>query len=640
MALRWVSGNRAEEGGLNMKRTISNILFFVLLGCVFFGAIIVNNTYLQTVNVDLTSEKIYSLSKGSEQIAASVKEPITLYLFFSESTSNGMTVIRDYKVRVESLLKEYERLSKGKVRLQVIDPQPFSEAEDRAASFGLTAASTGVGQDTIYFGLAATNSLDDAMVIGFFDPQKEALLEYEISSLIYQLNDPEPIKLTIVSDLQLTGGQNPLSGQISPPNMMYQQLDEIFDLSIISASEDSLPDNTQILLLWHPQNINESLLFNIDQFLMAGGKALALLDPHYESDLMTANAAMGANSSVLELLATYGIDFNNTEVVLDALTGLEVRTQQQGGTTRHLGFLGLTKEQINNKDITTADLDTVNGASFGTVSIGNTGTLSQTVLLSSSSNSALMPASDYSATQDPVLLAQQFSSQEKQLTLAARYSGAAPSHFANRSIPNQQGNNAILTRTNRLNIVVVADADIAADRFWVQQSNFFGQTVSTPFADNSDFILNTLENLGGSEALIGIRSRGTFARPFVKVQEIQVLAEERFREQEKRLQAQLEQTEVELSQLQTQGDSLVLSAEQEAAIDAFTEKRVLIRKSLRDVQFQLQKDIDELGNILKLINIVAAPLILVIILFLSAKLLRKRAPKVVPVSIGDKKEAN
>lgn len=640
MALRWVSGNRAEEGGLNMKRTISNILFFVLLGCVFLGAIIVNNTYLQTVNVDLTSEKIYSLSKGSEQIAASVKEPITLYLFFSESTSNGMTVIRDYKVRVESLLKEYERLSKGKVRLQVIDPQPFSEAEDRAASFGLTAASTGVGQDTIYFGLAATNSLDDAMVIGFFDPQKEALLEYEISSLIYQLNDPEPIKLTIVSDLQLTGGQNPLSGQISPPNMMYQQLDEIFDLSIISASEDSLPDNTQILLLWHPQNINESLLFNIDQFLMAGGKALALLDPHYESDLMTANAAMGANSSVLELLATYGIDFNNTEVVLDVLTGLEVRTQQQGGTTRHLGFLGLTKEQINSKDITTADLDTVNGASFGTVSIGNTGTLSQTVLLSSSSNSALMPASDYSATQDPVLLAQQFSSQDKQLTLAARYSGAAPSHFANRSIPNQQGNNAILTRTNRLNIVVVADADIAADRFWVQQSNFFSQTVSTPFADNSDFILNTLENLGGSEALIGIRSRGTFARPFVKVQEIQVLAEERFREQEKRLQAQLEQTEVELSQLQTQGDSLVLSAEQEAAIDAFTEKRVLIRKSLRDVQFQLQKDIDELGNILKLINIVAAPLILVIILFLSAKLLRKRAPKVVPVSIGDKKEAN
>jgi ABC-type uncharacterized transport system involved in gliding motility auxiliary subunit len=640
MALRRFRSYRTEKGGLKMKITIANILFFVLLACVFLGATIVNNTYLQTVNIDLTSDKIYSLSKGSEKIAASVNEPISLYLFFSESTSVGMTTIRDYKARVESLLREYERLSKGKIRLEVIDPQPFSEAEDRAAEFGLTAASTGVGQDTIYFGLAATNSLDDAMVIGFFDPQKEALLEYDISSLIYQLDDPEPIKLTIVSDLQLAGGQNPLNGQITPPNVMYQQLDEIFDLSIISAAEETLPDNTQILLLWHPQNIDESLLFSIDQFLMAGGKALALLDPHYESDLMAASGAMGANNSTFELLATYGIDFDNTQVVLDALTGLDVRAQQQGGITRHLGFLGLRNAQINSKDITSADLDTVNGASFGTVSLGNTGTLSQTVLLSSSSNSALMPASEYSATQDPVLLSQQFSSQGKQLTLAARYSGAAPSHFANRSIPNQQDNDPKLTRTNKLNIVVVADADIAADRFWVQQSNFFGQTVSTPFADNSDFILNTLENLGGSEALIGIRSRGTFARPFVKVQEIQVLAEERFREQEKRLQAQLEQTEIELSELQTQGDSLILSPEQEAAIDAFTEKRVLIRKSLRDVQFQLQKDIDELGNILKLINIVAAPLILVIILFLSAKLFRKRAPKVTPFSMSDKKETN
>ena len=611
-----------------------------MLSCVFLGAITLSNTYLKNISVDLTTERIYSLSEGSEQIAANVNEPITLYLFFSESNSSGMTVIRDYKVRVESLLQEYERLSKGKIRLEVIDPQPFSESEDRAASFGLTAASTGVGQDTIYFGLAASNSLDDTMVIGFFDPQKEAFLEYDISSLIYQLNDPDPLKLTIVSDLQLAGGQNPLNGQISPANVMYQQLSEIFELSLISATDDALPDNTQILLLWHPQNISESLLFSIDQYLMAGGKTLALLDPHYESDLMATNRTVGTNSSALELLATYGINFDNTQVVLDALTGLEVRTQQQGDTTRHLGFLGLTKAQINNKDITSADLDSVNGASFGTISLGNTGTLSQTVLLRSSSNSALMSAAGYSATLDPALLAEQFNSQDKQFTLAARFSGAAPSYFAERINTNQQDNDNLLKRTNKLNIVVIADADIAADRFWVQQSNFFGQTVSTPFADNIDFILNTLENLGGSEALIGVRSRGTFARPFVKVQDIQVLAEERFREQEKRLQAQLEQTEIELSQLQTQGDSLALSPEQEAAIDEFTEKRMLIRKSLREVQFQLQRDIDELGNILKLINIVVAPLVLILILFLSAKLLRKRAPKVAFISSVVTKENN
>lgn len=609
-----------------MKKTFSNILLFSLLGAVFLGAMIVNNTYLQNINVDLTKEKIYSLSEGSQQIAADINEPITLYLFFSENTSSGMTVIRDYKARVESLLNEYQRLSKDMISLEVIDPEPFSEAEDRAASFGLTAAATGVGQETIYFGLAGTNALDDAIVIGFFDPQKEAFLEYDISSLLYQLNDPEPVNLTIVSDLQVAGGQNSLGGQTTPAYVLYQQLDEIFEVSLVSGSDEALPDNTQVLLLWHPQNINESLLLSVDQFLMKGGKALALLDPHYESDPMAKNGAVGANSSSLELLSAYGINIDTTQVVLDALTGLEVRNPA-GGTIRHLGFLGLTNAQINDNDITTGDLDSVNGASFGTVSLAENATLTQRVLLNTSVNSGLMPANDYAATQNPALFATKFSPGNKTLTLAARYSGAAPSFFASQNTKVDTDSEPLLKQTSRLNIVVIADADIAADRFWVQQSNFFGQTVSTPFADNGDFIINTLENLSGSENLIGIRSRGTFARPFSKVQEIQVVAEEKFREQEKRLQSQLEQTETQLSELQTQGDSLALSPEQEVAIEAFTEQRIAIRKSLRDVQFQLQKDIDELGNILKLLNIVVAPLALVILLFLSAKLCKKRAPK-------------
>lgn len=623
-----------------MKKTLSNILLFTLLSAVFLGAMIVNNTYFQNINIDLTKEKIYSLSKGSQQIAANVNEPITLYLFFSENNSSGMTVIRDYKARVESLLKEYQRLSKGKINLEVIDPEPFSEAEDRAASFGLSAAPTGVGQDTIYFGLAGTNSLDDAVVIGFFDPQKEAFLEYDISTLVYQLNDPEPVHLTIVSDLQVAGGENPLNGQVTPAYALYQQLEDIFAVTLMSSSDAGLPDSTQVLLLWHPQNINESLLLSIDQFLMGGGNALALLDAHYESDPLALNGAQGANSSSLELLTTYGIQFDSSQVVLDAMTGLEVRNPQ-GGTTRHLGYLGLTSSQINSNDITTGDLDSINGASFGTVSLTVGGTLSQTVLLSTSVNSSLMLASDYMATQNPALLANEFTSGNKMLTLAARYSGVAPSHFAAQDSDVEEGADTLLKQTNNLNLVVIADADIATDRFWVQQSNFFGQTVSTPFADNGDFIINTLENLSGSENLIGIRSRGTFARPFIKVQEIQVVAEEKFREQEKRLQSQLEQTETQLSQLQTQGDSLALSPEQEAAIEAFTEQRVAIRKSLRDVQFQLQKDIDELGNILKLINIVGAPLALVIILLLTAILFKKRAPKQIPSStpvIREKKE--
>ncbi|MFT7504202.1 MAG: ABC-type uncharacterized transport system involved in gliding motility auxiliary subunit [Gammaproteobacteria bacterium] len=607
-----------------MKNTFSSVLLFTLLGAIFLGAMVINNTFLNSISLDLTDQKIYSLSKGSQDIASSIDEPITLYLFFSQSNSTGMTAVRDYKARVESLLQEYVKLGNGNIVLELIDPEPFSDAQDKADSFGLTAAPTGTAQNTIYFGLAGTNSLDDAMVIGFFDPTKETFLEYDISSMLYKLSEPEIVQLTIVSDLQVAGGQNPLTGATTPAYVLYQQLQEMFEVSLISSSDESLPDNTQLLLLWHPQNINETLLQSIDQFLMQDGKALALLDAHYESDPMTQMGSVGANSSILPLLSTYGIMFDSSAVVLDALTGLEVRSSE-GDINRHLGFLGLTSDQINNNDITTSDLDSINGASFGTLALTANSQLSQTVLLNSSTSSDLMPSQNYMATRDPTVFTDNFTKGDKHFILAARYSGQASSYFADLQITSNA--QALVTQTANINLVVIADADLAADRFWVQQSNFFGQAVFTPFANNGDFILNILENLSGSAELIGVRSRGTFARPFTKVQAIQAVAEEKFRAQEKRLQGQLEQTETQLAAIQTQGDSLALSAEQEAAIASFTEQRVAIRKSLRDVQFQLQRDIDELGNILKLINIVAAPLVLVLLLLLTAKLFKKRAPK-------------
>ncbi|GAB54420.1 hypothetical protein GPUN_0267 [Glaciecola punicea ACAM 611] len=606
-----------------LKTIFFNIIIFGLLGALFLGAMVFNNMYANSVGIDLTERKIYSLSKGSQKIAADTKAPITLQLFFSESNSTGMTALRDYKARVQSLLQEYVKLGKGNIHLEIIDPEPFSEAQDSAAAFGLTAASTGSFQNTIYFGLAGTNNLGDTMVIGFFDPSKEAFLEYDISTLLYSLNEPEIAKLTIVTDLEIAGGENPLNGKTTAAFVLYQQLEKMFDITLISSSTKSLPSNTDVLLLWHSQNINEALLFSIDQFLMRQGRALALVDAHYESDLMAQMGSVGVNSSFLPLLASYGIKFDNENVVLDALTGLEVRNPA-GGLIRHLGFLGLTREQINPNDITTTDLDSINGASFGTLSLGSNSLLSQTVLLSSSAANDLMPAQRYMATRNPAVFAEKFTKGDEAFILAARYSGSAVSHFADAQAPDGEN---IIRRTNSLNLVVIADADIAADRFWVQSSNFFGQMVSTPFANNGDFIINTLENLSGSDGLIGIRSRATFDRPFTRVQVIRLIAEENFRAQEKRLQKQLEQTEKALAQLQIPDNNVALSAEQEATINGFTEQRMAIRKSLREVQFQLQRDIEALGDILKLINIVLAPVVLVLLLLLIAKICRKRAPK-------------
>ena len=606
-----------------MKKLLFNVLLLAVLVAILLGATFLSNKFTNTMSIDLTDEKIYSLSAGSQNIAKTLNEPITLNLYFSQTSSVGMTAIRDYKSRVASLLQEYVKLSKGKLQLRVIDTLPFSEAEDQAVSFGLIAATNGEDEDAIYFGLVG-KSENDTVVIGFFDPAKEAFLEYDISSLLHKLNNPTPVRLTIVSDLQIAGGQNPLTGVKTPSFVLYQRLQEMFDVSLISSSDELLPANTQLLMLWHPQNINHSLLVSIDQFLMKQGKAMVLLDPHYESDPMAQMGSVGVNASSLPLLASYGINFDSENIVLDSITGLDVRNPD-GGVSRHMGFLGLTLDQINTKDITSSDLDTINGASFGTLALGTNSLLTQTTLLSSSASNSLVSAQTYMATRNPAAFAQNFSKSDIPFTLAARFTGPAQSHFANELA--SVSDDDFVAQSNNLTMVVIADADIAADRFWVQLSSFFGETISTSFADNADFILNTLENLSGSSGLIGIRSRASVAKPFLKVQAIRVAAEEKFKQQEQRLQQDLEQTELKLEELQNANDSLALSNDEQRTIADFTKQRANIRKSLREVQFQLQRDISKLGDKVKVANIVVAPILLVLMLLLFAKLLSRRAPK-------------
>jgi len=606
-----------------MKKTFYNSLFYALLAAVYFVAVLINHQFLKGHSLDLSEDQVYSLSQGSKDILNKIDEPIKLYLFFSDTSSTGLTGIRDYALRVETLLRQYERLSEGNITLEMIDPVPFSEAEDRAASFGLTEAGNGTDSNSIYFGLAGTNSLDDVKTIRFFDPQKESFLEYDISKLLYQLSRPEPINLTLLSDVDLAGGENPVTGSISAPSVLYQQLQQFFNVTLLATSNSELPANTDILIALHPQNLTQSLLNSVDQFFMRGGKGIVFIDPHYESQALAQMAVTGPNRSNFPLLAYYGIKVNTSEVVLDSLNGLEVRGPQDN-TIRHLGFLGLGKDNINTQDVASAELDTINGASFGTISIANENKLTLEVLLESSENTSLLNANSYALVQDPEALGTMFTNEKKKRILAARIKGRASSYV---STLDALGINDFIGETSNLNLVVVADADITADRFWVQQSQFFGETVFTPFANNADFIINILENLGGSEDLIGIRSRGTFLRPFTKVQAIQAVAEEKFREQEQLLQVQLEQTEAQLVKLHSQSDNLNLSPEQQTAIDNFTKQKIQIRKSLRDVQFQLDEDINDLGDKLKLLNIVVAPLLIVLLLYITSRVFRKKAKR-------------
>lgn len=607
-----------------MLNKFSTSVIVALVAILFFSLVILNNQLLDSVRLDLTENQVYSLSAGSKNIMDDIDEPINVYFFFSEKSSKGMTSLRNYANRVESLLEEYSKVANGKINLQVIDPEPFSEAEDQANQFGLTAATVGPAGEAIYLGLAATNALDDQKVIAFFDPQQESFLEYEVSKLLYQLASPDPVNVTVLTDLAITGGQNPMTGQFDPAWTFYTQLEQLYSVQKIGSDVESLPTNTDVLVLIHPQSLSETLIYDIDQYVMKGGRVLLFVDPHNESDQMAMMAGGGANGSDLSsLFATLGIEFSSQEVVLDALAGLDIRTAN-GGVAKHMGFLGLGVEQLDREDVTTAGLEVINGASFGAFSRKDDATSRWLPLLTSSSNATKMNVEQYAMTRDPQELSRDFAASGETYVLAARLSGLANSSFD--VAPEGVENTPHVASTSELNVVVVADTDLLTDRFWVQQANFFGQTIFTPFANNGDFITNAVENLGGSNALISIRSRGTFARPFTVVDALTVKAEEKFRQQEQILQQQLAETEAQLAQLQEQqmeGGALVLSPQQQEAVDEFMQKKIEIRKALRDVRHQLDKDIEQLGNWLKFINIAVAPIILMLVLMLLSRLFRR-----------------
>ncbi|MFT4937058.1 MAG: ABC-type uncharacterized transport system involved in gliding motility auxiliary subunit [Paraglaciecola sp.] len=617
-----------------MTNKLSTPLSMALILIVFFAFVLLNNQFLSSLRLDLTENQVYSLSDGSKKILADIDEPINLTFFFSDKASKNMTGLRNYATRVESLLEEYTSLAEGNIKLQLTDPEPFSEQEDLANQYGLTGANIGAAGESIYMGLAASNALGDQEIIAFFDPQKESFLEYEISKLIFQLSNPKPVKITLLTDLPISGGQNPMTGQMDPAWTFYSQLEQLYKVENIASDAVEVPEETDVLILIHPKGLNENLLFSIDQFVMHGGNSLIFVDPHNESDqlAMMAGTGMGGNSSTLEKLFTaWGIQFNEKEVLLDAMAGLDIRTQT-GDVTRHFGFIGLGPEQLHRDDVTTSSLEIINGASFGTFSQTEQAKSDWLPLLHSTKNADLLDVTSYSMTRDPKELALKYQSDNRQYVLAARVSGMANSAFE--QVPDGMDVDNYADSTDALNVILVGDTDILADRFWVQQANFFGETVFTPFANNGDFFTNAVENLGGSNALISIRSRGTFARPFSRVDELTLQAEQKFREQEQLLQRQLEETEMQLSQLQSQqveGGPLVISPEQQEAVDNFMQQKIQIRKALRDVRHQLDKDIESLGNRLKLINVAVAPIMLVLVLMFFARVLRKKS-KLPPVT--------
>jgi ABC-type uncharacterized transport system involved in gliding motility auxiliary subunit len=320
---------------------------------------------------------------------------------------------------------------------------------------------------------------------------------------------------------------------------------------------------------------------------------------------------MGQASNLPELFRGWGIEFDATQVVADAQLALQINTGFGGRPSRHYGYLGISSAQMSASDIVTTELDTINTAMPGRIRLADDSKATLEPLLTSSSASSMMPATRFTYLPDPSSLQNGFVASGETQVIAARIGGTLPSAF-----PNRDDETHLAESAEPVNLIVVADVDMLGDHLWVQVQNFFGQQVANAFASNGAFVINALENLAGSSDLIAVRSRGTFSRPFTKVNELRVDAEARFRETEQRLQQELAETERRLGELQSTREdtgSLLLTGEQQSEIDRFVDQRASIRKELRAVQRGLDKDIENLGTILKIINIGLMPLLLTIV---------------------------
>jgi len=599
----------------------------LLLAVAFVAAVIISNQLFKGLRIDLTENNLYTLSDGTARILENIDEPINLYFYFSDQATEGVPSLRDYANRVREMLGEFADASRGKLRLSVIDPLPFSEDEDRAAQFGLQGVQLGATPDPVYMGLAGTNSIGDEETIAFFQPDKESFLEYDLAKLVSTLASPERDIIGLVSGVSMTGQFDPQSQRMQPAWVVYQQAQQLFEIRDLGTSFEAVPDDVGLLWIVQPKNLSNATQYAIDQFVMRGGKALIFVDPVAAIDAVQAEGMpqgmppMGQASDLPLLFEEWGIQFKSEEVVADAQLALSINSGFGSRPTRHYGYLGITPDRMSATDIVTAELSTINAAMAGRLQLADESEATLEPLLTSSPASSMLPATRFSFLPDPSALQDGFAPGDEALIVAARIGGTLPSAYPNgkpsTEIDDEKEDTTghLATSSEPVNLIVVADVDMLSDPMWVQVQSFFGQQIANSFASNGAFVVNALENLTGSTDLIAVRSRGSFSRPFSKVEELRVGAEARFRETEQRLQQELAETERRIGELQSSREdtgSLLLTAEQQAEIDRFIDQRASIRKELRAVQRGLDKDIEDLGTLLKVINIGLVPLLLTV----------------------------
>ena len=612
----------------------------IAIGLLVLGLVLVN--YLASsvpVRIDATAESIYSLSDGTRRMLGKIEEPVSVDLYFSKDASGLPIAYKNYAARVQEMLRQYVRAARGKVTLNIINPRPDTPEEEKATAVGLTPQVAQQGGEQFFFGLIVTQA-DQQKTIAAFTPQREQFLEYDLSKLIYSVQQLDKRKLGLITSLPLQGTSPQemqmmmmMRRQPQPSQTVMSELEQSFRIITVESSANELPGDLDALMVVHPQGLSPKLQFAIDQFILGGKPVFLALDPssqHFKrqgnpQQMMMGGGAQNVTSDLPTLLGAYEISYDSQKVVGDLENATQVQTGG-GNIARFPVWLSLAgRQSFNSKSMATAQLNSVMFIESGSVSQKAGGSLTFTPLVETSSQTGDMPSMMLQFAQ-PDDVAKQITPSGKK-TIAALVTGKFKTAFPDgmpADTPPPAGSNepkkeekksdapALKESKGNSTLFVIADTDWLFDDYSVRKFNFFGQTAAQPINDNLAFAANTVEFLGGSQDLISIRGKGTSLRPFDVVRKMEAEAQKQYQSKLTELDGRLQQVQTKLSELQGkkgEGNRLVATPEMAKAIEDFQKQQAKMRGERREIRRALREDIDRLENRLLVLNLLATPLL-------------------------------
>ncbi len=641
------SANPAAQGRLTG-------IALALLAVLFVAVNVLAAFSLTSFRIDLTQDRLYSLSPATMRVLEAVEEPVTLRFYYSKRLGAQYPAYGVYADRVRDMLQEYADRSTGKVLLEIYDPEPFTPVEDRAVSFGLQSVALEGVDGNVFFGLVGTNTTDDVETVAFFQPDREALLEYDITKMIYALSQGTRGKVGLIGDKKITADVRVGQGgraETLPPALVTQRIEEVLEVEELDSEIEVIPDDISILMVVHPKRLSERARFAIDQFILGGGKAVIFVDPYSETDGWQAaqGPSNAAASALKEMFAAWGLETPTDKVVGDRFAGRRVGNATGTGYVTYVPWLLLRGPNLDKQSPITAQVDSVAVATAGYLRLADDSPLTLTPLLTSSPGSALFDVKQV-ATQrpDPQSLLNAYRAGSERFVIAGMLSGIAPTGFPDgQPEAVEDGDPAlrhdfetVLTESRGpIDVLVVADTDILDDRFWVTFQNFQGQRVAIPGAGNGDFVANALDAMTGSSALLDLRGQGTAYRPFEVMEKLKREADRTFQAKEVELRQTLEDTQKKLRGLRERdavtGGPVALSDEEQATMRDLQGQLLKVRSELRAVQASLRADVETLERELQFVNIALMPILVALFaLGLSVVRARRRRRRFETADIG------